>query len=156
MIIGFTQRIKTVSESDAFERQLFINIYVDVATLRIAEKEHQMIFRLWYSNTAIVEPGDDLTNPLFDAAFGTRTGPSRPIQQELHLQPLQATIPPLTVRIRDDVIPEDEECFTIRIFPVDIESRHEQFLCIEDYSGATNYFCETTICIQDDDGKFYK
>ena len=140
-------------ESDAIERVL-TNIDVDVATLRTAEKEHQMIFRLWYSGTAIVEPGDDLTNPLLDAAFGTRTNGH--IQQELHLQPLQDTIPPLPVRIRDDVRPEDEECFTIRIFPVDFGGRREQLSCNEDGSGATDFFCETIICIQDDDCKFYK
>ena len=153
MVIGFTQRFRTVFESEAIERVL-LNINVDVATLRTAEKEHQMIFRLWYSNTAIVEPENDLTNPLLDAVFGTRTNDH--IQQEFHLKPLQFTIPPLTVRIRDDLRPEIEECFTIYIFPVDFGSRHEQFSCNEDDSGATNYFCETTICIQDDDGKFYK
>ena len=56
--------------------------------------------------------------------------------------------------IRDDRRPEDRECFTIRIFIVDVPGRRELFTCNEDDSGADNYFCQTEICIEDDDGKF--
>ena len=69
------------------------------------------------SSTAIVGPRGDLeNNPLQDAAFGNRTEHGAPIQEEFVLQQLEPTIPSQTVDIRDDLRPEDEECFTKRIF----------------------------------------
>ena len=70
------------------------------------------------------------------------------------LEALEDTIPPLTTFIRDDRRPEDEECFTISIVPVDVLGRRELFACNEDDSGEGNYFCQHTICIMDDDGRF--
>ena len=67
---------------------------------------------------------------------------------------LEDTIPPLITYIRDDRRPEDEECFTIRVLPVDVPGRRELFTCNEDDAGAINYFCQTEICIEDDDGRF--
>ena len=69
------------------------------------------------------------------------------------LEALEDTIPSDTTFIRDDVRPEDEECFTIRVIPVDVSGRRELFTCNEDDSGAINYFCQTEICIEDDDGR---
>ena len=54
MIIGFTQRVRTVSESSAARRE-FSLIDIDVATQRLAEREHPMVFYLWSSRAAIVE-----------------------------------------------------------------------------------------------------
>ena len=149
MVIGFAQRIRTVFENDVVESE-FTTIGIDVATQRAAEREHPMIFRLWSSSRAIVESGDDLTIPLLDAAFGIRTNGH--IQQEFRLQPLQDTIPPLLVKIIDDFRAESEECFAIRIFQVNVPGRRELFFCNEDDSEATSFFCETTICIQDEGG----
>ena len=67
---------------------------------------------------------------------------------------LDDTIPPLITYIRDDRRPEDEDCFTLRVLPVDVPGRCELFTCNEDDSGAINYFCQTEICIEDDDGRF--
>ena len=155
MVIGFTQRMRTVSESDAPEEEDFFTIDIDVATLRPTETEHPMVFRvLESSSTAIVE-SDYSTNPLFDVVFGTRDQPDNPIQEEFNLGYLITTIPPLTAVIRDDFRPEDEECFKIRIIASDVPGRKKTFNCYEDYynSDATSYFCETTICIEDDDGR---
>ena len=155
MVIGFTQRIRTVSESDAPEGEDIFTIEIPVATLRIAEKEHPMLFLLQESSsTAIVGPRGDLeNNPLQDAAFGNRTEHGSPIQEVFDLQPLQATIPPLTVDIRDDLRPEDEECFTIFLFNY-VYRLH--WYCNEDDSGEDNYLCQTTVCIMDDDGVLKK
>ena len=152
MLIGFTQRVRTVSESDVKEGQELFPIDIDVATLRPADREYKMIFRLLPGGTAIVEPGNNVQDVSFDTLFGIKVEPNGPIQEEFDLKPQVATIPPLPVEIRDDLRPEDEECFTIRIFPVDVPGRHELFDCNEDDSDATNYFCETTICILDNDG----
>ena len=151
MFIGFTQRFQTVSESDG-EYNFPINI--PVATLRTAERRHPMVFRLLSGGTAIVEPySGGIYNIFFDALFGSRDGPDAFIWESYDLRRLADTILSRSVDIRNDLRPEDEECFTMRIFPVDVPSRPELFSCNEDDSGATNYFCATTICIEDDDGR---
>ena len=76
MVIGFTQRIRTVSEnSDNF------TINIDIAILKVSEREQQMIFRLESGGTAIVEPFNDDTNPLLDALFGSRLDPHDPLEE---------------------------------------------------------------------------
>ena len=154
MVIGFSQRVRTVCECDALEGEDSIPIDIDVATQRLAEREHPMLFRLHVStSTAIVDSRFDVTNPPLDFCFGIRLHPDGPIQEEFDLKPLVATIPPLRAEIIDDLVPEDEECFTIRIFPVDVPGRRELFDCNEDEDGTTEFFCETTICIIDNDGR---
>ena len=71
MVIGFSQRIVTISEAIVQPGEHF-NVAASVATLRTAEREHPMLFRLQQSTrSAIVEPFGSLENPLFDAIFGT-------------------------------------------------------------------------------------
>ena len=111
-----------------------------------------MVFRIQSGGTAIVEPMNDIQTPLFDALFGTRLQPGAPIQIEFDLERLVAIIPSLPAQIREDFRPEDEECFTIRIFPIDVPGRLQLFDCNEDDTSAINFFCETTICILDNDG----
>ena len=154
MVIGFTQRIRTVGENEAPEGEDVLPVNINVATLRKAERQHPMVFRLQSGGTAIVEPRNDVRNELFDALFGIRPMPGAPIQEEFDLEQLVAVIPPRQADIRNDLRPEDEECFTIRIFPVDVEGRRELFDCYEDDDEQDNFFCETTICIGNDDGRF--
>ena len=154
MIIGFTHRFQTVSESNALYGEDIFVIDIPVATLRTAEREHPMIFRLQVSDsTAIVEPTGDLEDIFFDVVFGTRVGRYYPIDEEFDLYRLQDIIPSVQAQIRNDLRPEDEECFTIRIFPRDVFGRHELFSCHEDNEGTASFFCKTTICIEDDDGR---
>ena len=150
MVIGFTQRTGTVCECDALEGENLIPIDTEVATMRTAEREYPMVFRLQVStSTAIVDSRCDITNPLLDACFSIKLHPDGRIQEEFDLEPLVATIPPLPAEIMDDLRLEEEECFTMRIFPVYVYGRRELFHCNEDEDGATSFFCETTICIED-------
>ena len=153
MVIGFTERSQTVSEGmtePGFDVWL---LPINVATLRTAEREHPMVFRLQEaSNTAIVEPIGAVEDPHYDATFGF----GEPIEVFFVLDALEDTINSRTAFIRDDRRLEDVECFTIRIFPVDVPGRRELFACNEDDSGEDNYFCQHTICILDDDGRFAK
>ena len=153
MVIGFSQRIQTVCENEVLPGEDVTPIEIGVATLRTAEREHPMVFRLQSGGTAIVEPRNDIQNQLFDALYGIKVVPDAPIQEEFDLERLVAVIPSLQADIRNDFRPEDEECFTIRIFPVDVPGRRKLFYCNEDEDAATNFFCETTICICDDDGR---
>ena len=155
MLIGFTERSRTVSEAMTVPGFDIFHLLIEVATLRTDRREHPMIFRiLGASSSAIVEPIGGVVDPLYDATFGTRVNIGGPIEEYFVLEALEDTIPPRTAFIRDDRRPENEDCFTVRIFPVDVPGRPELFLCNEDGIGATNYFCETDICIEDDDGKW--
>ena len=155
MIIGFTQRTQTVSESMALPGEESFPIPIHVATLRTAERVYSMIFRLQVSSSsATVEPIGEVVNQLYDARFGSRGTIDDPIEVFFVLEALQDTISPLTAFIRNDLRPEYEECFTIRILPRDFHGHHVYSDCNEDDSGATNYFCQTEICIEDDDGRF--
>ena len=155
MIIGFTSRTVYVPENNA---ELFFDVWllpIEVATMRTAEREHPMIFRVQgASSSAIVEPIGVVVNQRYDATFGTRNNTGDPIEELLILDALEDTIDNRIAFIRDDRRPEDQECFTIRINPFDVPGRREPFTCNEDDSGADNYFCQTEICIEDDDGRF--
>ena len=155
MIIGFTQRSRTVSESMALPGFDLFPLPIGVATLRRAERKHPMNFRLQVArSSATVEPLALQTNPLYDALFGNRDNIYDPIKVFFELESLEDVIPSLTTFIKDDLRPEDVECFIIRIFPVDVPRRRELFICNEDDSGADNYFCLMEICIEDDDGRY--
>ena len=155
MIIGFTQRSQTVSESMALPRSVF-PLSIDVATLRTAEREHPMIFRVQEaSSSAIVEPIiGAVVDPLYDATFGSRDNNGNRVEVVFVLEPFDDAVPSMITFIKNDQRRENEECFTIRIFPVDVSGRRELFTCNEDDSGADNYFCLTEICIEDDDGRY--
>ena len=152
MIIGFTSRTVYVPENNVQPEWL---LSIEVAKVRTAEREHPMNFRLEVSSSsAIVEPIGAVANPLYDATFGSRHNIGDPIEVLFVLEALEDTIPSQTAFIRNDRRAEDEECFTIRIFPVDVPGRRELFFCNDDNSGTDNYFCQHTICIMDDDGRF--
>ena len=68
MIIGFTERRRTVSEGDALPGEDTFQLPMPLATLRTAEREHPMDIRL-FGSSAIVEPIADVVNPLYDATL---------------------------------------------------------------------------------------
>ena len=155
MIIGFTERIRIVSEGQVRGVELF-QLVINVTSARTAEREHPMVFRLQKCITNATVKTLIASSPVFDAIFGLRANPDDPIEETRDLDPGSRTVSPtLITTIRNDLILEDTECYTIRIFPVDVPGRHELFTCNEDEVGADNYFCEHTICIEDDDGEFF-
>ena len=153
MVIGFTERRKTVSESlvpgvDEFTLQ------IDVATLRESERLHRMLYRVLSSGTAEVVSFAFFDNLDFDARFGAVQADA--IEGENQLLPGRDIINPLQTAIRNDFVPEDEECYSIQISPIDIPGLRELFMC--DFVDTSlnppmSFFCEHTICIEDDDGK---
>ena len=151
MVIGFTQRIRNVSEGQEGAVDLF-ELKIIVSSLRSAERVHPIVFRILETSTnATVETLTPASN-VFDATFGLRVSPNDPIEVHRDLLPGEMTTYLLTA-IRNDLIPEEIECYTIRIFPFDVPGRRDLFTCNEDSEGADSYFCEHTICIEDDDGK---
>ena len=156
MIIGFTERIRTVRESDADEGFDLFQLVINVSSVRTAEREHPMLFRLLESSTnATVEPLIAESN-IFDALFGLRANPDDPLEEIRDLPPGERTIPNnqlLVTTIRNDLVPEDLECYSIGILPIDVPGRRELFTCNEDSAMEDNYFCDHTICIIDNDGE---
>lgn len=152
MIIGFSQRIQTVSEGMVHDDFFFLPI--DVVTQRTSEREQRIMVRHQEtSSTATVESLESLSDLNFDVLFGTTRHPGDFLETRINLLPLRNAIRPILTRIRNDFVIEDEECFTIRISPFDFSEQHEFFSCNEDIDGANSYFCEHTVCIANDDSE---
>ena len=158
MIIGFTERIRTVREDDAPPGFDLFQLVINVSSVRTAEREHPMLFRLLEASTnATVESLTSLNN-IFDARFGLRENPDDPLEETRDLLPGERTIPSnqlLVTTIRNDLVPEDLECYSIGILPIDVPGRRELFTCNEDSAMEDNYFCDHTICIIPDDGELF-
>ena len=153
MVIGFTERRRTVSEGlvpgvDEFPLE------INVATLRVSEREYRMLYRVLSSGTATVVSFEFWDNLDFDARFGVVQ--ADPIEQQYQLLPGRNFTSPLQTAIRNDFVPEDEECYSIQISPIDIPGLRELFMCDFVDTSSTppmTFFCEHTICIEDDDCK---
>ena len=131
---------------------------INVSTLRASERNHTIVFRYQESSsTALVEAFTTQNNPLYDALFGNWTDSvlsGEAILVTEILNPGIGTIPSLMTKVRNDNRPEDRECYTISIMTPDIDGVRESFMCNEDDSNSTDFFCDHTICIVDDDGQF--
>ena len=153
MVIGFTERRRTVSE-DLVQGVDEFPLAIDVAILRVSERQHPM-YRVLSSSTATVVSFSFFDNLNFDARFGAIQ--ADPIEEEDQLLPGRDSINPLQTAIRNDFVPEDEECYSIQISPIDIPGLREFFICdFVDTSSTppTSFFCEHTICIEDGDSKY--
>ena len=151
MFIGFTERMRTVSEADVFPGDDIFNLRVDVSTERVSEREHRILYQVIPSSTATVVGFDTIGTLNFDARFGIE---GHPLEEQDSLIPGQSVPRSLVTQIRADFIPEDEECFTIQISPLYESgvSLKEYFMCND--GSASNYFCEHTICIEDYSGRY--
>ena len=145
MVIGFASSTQYVNESDAASGSDSFGISIEVATLRMSEIEYGIIYRLLSNATARVVSFEYFQDLDFDARFGTIQGD--PIEEQDTLNPGENSRPIFT-EVRNDFIPEDEECYSIQISPADIPGLQELFMC--GYSGG--FFCVHTICIKDDEG----
>ena len=160
MIIGFTERRRTVSEGIVPAGEDEFRLTYPLAALRTSERDHLMTFRLQEgSSTATVntrqESGDLNILRNNDAVFGEMREGGAPIEVDLSL-PLGSTtlFNELPTFIRGDFAQEDDECYTVRVFADDVPGVRQLFTCNSE-ANATNYFCEHEICIINDDGKVY-
>ena len=155
MIIGFDQRHLNVSENAGDSTNLS-SLSIPVSSVRTSERDYRIVFRYQESsNTAIVEALTNQSNPAYDALFGIRRDnalPGAPIVVTQILKLGSIMIPSLITKVRNDIRPEDRECYTISIMTTDIEGVRESFTCNEDEIKPTDFFCDHTVCIIDDDG----
>ena len=116
---------------------------------------HPIKFRLQESGTNATVVPFGYNQVGVDAIFGGTLLSDYRIKLEVDLKSGLLTVPHIATVIINDLVPEDKKCFTLRILPVDIPGRRELFTCNEDGVVADNYFCEHTICIEDDDGESF-
>ena len=151
MILGFSERRQTISEAEVQSWEEFINREIFITSLRTSEISHNVGVRSVIRGEPMIEPVDGFSqNPRFDGLFGTRE--YNTINNLVFFEELGVgtTITPvLQVTIRDDLIPEDEECFVLSIYQVNPEFSIENFLC--NMAGA-QFLCIHEICITDNDG----
>ena len=146
MVIGFTERSGTVSEAAGLPSQLF-RLIIGVSSLRTSEIEHPITFRVREDrSTANVQPLGSIG--LSDALFGA----TRDLDVHFVLGSGIREIPQLTTFIIDDITVENDECFTIRMYFTHAPGPREPQVTCNDDAGATNFFCEHTVCIEDNDG----
>ena len=149
MILGFGQRRQTVSEAETLSGQEGINREIFITSLRNSEIEYSVGVRSVIEGEPCIEPSDDVRDPLFDGTFGSRevnTINNLVIIENLRIGTM--VLPALQVFIRDDKLPEDEECFDLSIFPVSPQEMIN-FVC---NAAGDDFVCIHTICIEDDDG----
>ena len=155
MMLGFDWRHQNVSENTGSDNETF-PLSIGVSTMRTSERTHTIVFRYQQSSSsAIVETLTEQNDPEYDALFGTRQNNSHnSIEEILILAPGSDIILLLWTYIKSDNHPEDQECYTISIVSTDIKGVRELFTCNEDENNSTKFFCDHTICIDDDDGQF--
>ena len=132
------------------EFQLIIN----VRSQTTSESDYQVLFRwLEGSGTAVVEAINTVFDPEYDARFGSRLEPDLPIEDSRILAAGDLELrTDLITFVRNDFVPEDQECYTLRILSPDIVILRDIFDCKEDNTNPVNFFCLHTVCIDNDDG----
>ena len=149
MILGFGQRRQTVSEAETLSGEEGIIREIFITSLRTSEIEYRVGIRSVIEGEPIIEPSGAVQDPLFDGTFGSRE--ENAINNLVIIYNLRidtTVLPPLTVFIRDDNLPEEEECFELSIFPVNPQEI-KNFMC---NMAGDEFTCIHTICIEDDDG----
>ena len=151
MILGFGNRRQTVSEADEIlPGDEFINVEVFITSLRTSEIAYPVGVRSVIEGQPIIEPSGDIQNPMFDGSFGNRE--EKTMNNLVYMEILNVNnlaLPEIEIDIRDDLLPEEQECFDLSIFPVNPDVMTENFVC---NTAGDEFLCEHTICIEDDDG----
>ena len=150
MILGFGEKRQTVSEADALPGEEFIVLEIFITSLRISEIPYRVGVRSVIEGEPIVEPSFDIQNVMVDGVFGSRE--ENTINNLVTMEELRVNtsmLSALQVTIRDDNLPEEEECFEMSIFPVNPDAMSEIFLC---NMVGTEFLCKHKICIVDNDG----
>ena len=140
-----------MSEADAEPGLETFAINIFITSSRTSEIANNVNVRSVIEGQPIIEPVDDIQNPMFDGAFGQREEHTinNLIQSEV-LDVNTTMLPALRVIIRDDVYFEEEECFELSIFPDNPETLPTNFFC--NFMAGDDFLCEHEICIVDDDG----
>ena len=156
MVIGFEERYVTVSESDGPEGFDQFIIPINITSNITSEQEYRVQFRIQQGisvDPGVAKVGADPPNATdLDALFGTE---NNNVLRDSRVLPANSTKILISATIINDFVPEGEECFTIRIGTTDTPGLRTVFNCSLDDKLSDNFFCQLTICIEDDDGKIF-
>ena len=161
MIIGFSQRRQTVSETSG-PLELVAVLEIDVRSLIVSEINYDVTFETPISNmdrTADVGAINPGPANIFDhdALFGTTNETVGDLEDSRKLPNGQIILStPLAITIINDFKPECVECFTISIASPDITGDRDIYECFDDDDNMDMFFCLHEICIEEDedDGLF--
>ena len=155
MVIGFRQRYMTVCECDANGADRFV-IPIGVNSKITSEQEYTVQFRVLRTITPgsqRASVGPDTSNIIdFDVIFGNEENNVIRSLRTLRAGNKQFS-ESFTALITNDFVSEEFECFTMRIGTTDTGGIRRVFNCTSDSDPGDDFFCQTTICIVDDDGK---
>ena len=153
MFIGFTNRTLFVREDMFGEAVSQFPVFLIIHSLRMSEIQYSIRVSVG-EGTAIVtiDPMDD-----WDATFGSSRLTSNVIINTYDLFPGETEITNVQTTIRNDIRPEFNETYTLRVAPSDIGTR-ENFECYDENEVPEegNYFCNVEITIVDDDGEYMR
>ena len=146
MVIGFTIRNQTVSESQAPPGMDRFPIRINIMSERESEIDYEVPLRHVDNVGEATLEGLQPTTLEFDALFGA----GDPLEEtQILFAGGQRLL--ITTFIINDFHAEDRECFSLRVVVMDADIGHRNFRCNEDGDGDA-FFCLHTICIIDDDG----
>ena len=148
MILGFGERRQTVSEAETLSGQEGINREIFITSLRTSEIEYRVAIRSVIEGEPRIEPAGAVQDPLFDGTFGSREENTINNLVIIYDLRIDTTVLPLPFFIRDDNLPEEEECFELSIFPVNPQEI-KNVMC---NAAGDEFLCIHEICIEDDDG----
>ena len=153
MFIGFPERRSFVRENE----------YPNLAVFPISRRLHSLReSEILYTLTISVTGGTAEVTAAYnrvgdwDVAFGTISTISNIPVSLLDLKPGDTEISMIGADIMNDVNPEDNKTFTLRVSAADVGGIRSTFDCYNDGEDPVegNYFCDHTVTIIDDDGQY--
>lgn len=152
MYIGFPIRNVVVRENMNPTASLF-SLPINITSLLRSEIEYRVTVSV-AAHTATVT-----ANPvgLWDAIFGLRDPNSNILISDRRLVINTTEILNIPAIIRNDIIAEDNETFTLRVSATDTGGTRRNFKCYNDGEEPVkgDIFCSLTVTIIDEDGKFH-
>ena len=141
--IGFSQRSQTLSEAGEGLGDI-VRIQIGVHADRIVGRDYNLLITVQNAN-ATVQATTSFDAFVTDVEFGAEYGDKI---QELRILYANKIEFQTFFSIVNNFVPEEDECFTLRISP---EQDTDTFNCSEDIDNARDYYCQHTVCIEDDD-----
>ena len=151
IFIGFSQRSQTVSEGAGTDDFL---LTIDVHSKGSERRDFELHIRVIGGN-ATVEGTNVQFDSSYDALFGSREDSDDPVTEIRNLEAGQLQLSQhLTTSIKNDNHSEGLECFTLEIRNPDVSEHRDTSTCNAASTNSSDYFCEHTICIEDDEGMY--
>lgn len=151
MYIGFPIKNIIVRENRDPTASQFV-LPINITSLRKSEIEYRVTVSVAAHTATVTEA------PVgsWDAIFGIRDADSNILISEQRLIINETEILNIQAAIRNDIVAENNETFTLRVSATDTGGTRRNFKCYNDGEEPVkgDIFCSLTITILDEDGKF--